>query len=149
MSLSCREFAWHIQSLWFNSYKIKNKSDRNSGGDSVMGHLPCGKNSPRGPRAMGNLGGCQGAPEVGLSFTKAPSCQHYESYNFELCESRGIHNYLIIWLWDISSSVRNSFMPAIHINTKSCSCRDTLETFQVKLTQTIAEGLRRGRGQAY
>lgn len=67
----------------------------------LLAPLPYDENNPRGHRAMGNLGECQGAPEVGLSFTKATSCQHYETYNFELCESRGIHNYLIIWLWGI------------------------------------------------
>lgn len=57
----------------------------------LLAPLPYDENNPRGHRAS-----CPGAPEVGLSFTKAPSCQHYETYNFELCESKGIHNYLII-----------------------------------------------------
>lgn len=61
-----------------------------------MGLLSSDKNNPWRHRAMGNLRGCQGAPEIGLSFTKAPYCQHYETYNFELYESRGIPNYLII-----------------------------------------------------
>lgn len=66
-----------------------------------MDLLSYDENNPWGHRAMSNLGKCQGAPEIGLSFTKAPCCQHYETYNFELYESRGIPNYLIMWLGGI------------------------------------------------
>lgn len=105
------------------------------------------QNCPQRHRASGNLGGCQGTSEVGPSLAKASSCQRFEMYNLELWESRVsiTINHLIMKYF---SSVRKSSLATIHNNVKSCSCTDRLEMYQVKLTQMLAQRLRKtgGRG---